>query len=346
MFGSQTASAFRENKTKTQQEVDDFLYVLPETMPDLELGDELTNALGTEAQNLFDQNAQPTKKEEDEILKDFMEEYKIEEITDTMDETAQIPESISFFYSGESEQFVNALEFIGLSPINREFSAFLLSDLGRKTMTQNKLSIHVESGDIFYDNHNTGENFYNFLLSQQNDEAAYVPKKLSYKNSFEAYIGSFLQSFSIDDQEKFDLLAFKNSKYLFYRFNDFIKVYGKPRYKLLHTRKMLDTVGLKKIEKKNKRFLLEKIIHGIKFESLYETDSEKKTEIMYTVERNFRILRRVYQQLYLDVAELFAEFIRSLSSSELQDFDEDISANGWGIKKISEVSDAQELLNF
>ena len=113
-------------------------------------------------------------------------------------------------------------------------------------------------------------------MSQQNDEAAYVPKKLSYKNSFEAYIGSFLQSFSIDDQEKFDLLAFKNSKYLFYRFNDFIKVYGNPRYKLLHTRKMLDTVGLKKIEEKNKQFLLEKIILGIEFENLYVTDSEKK----------------------------------------------------------------------
>ena len=133
LFVSQVASAVRENKTKTQEEVDDFLYELPETMPDLELGHELANALGTEAQNLFDQNAPPTKKEEeDEILKDFMEEYKIEEITDTMDETAQIPESISFFYSGESEQFVNALEFIGLSPINREFSAFLLSDLGQK----------------------------------------------------------------------------------------------------------------------------------------------------------------------------------------------------------------------
>ena len=49
---------------------------------------------------------------------------------------------------------------------------------------------------------------------------------------------------------------------------------------------------------------------------------------MYTVERNYRIARKVYQQLYLDVAELFAEFIRSLRSSELQDFDEDISANG------------------
>ena len=67
-------------------------------------------------------------------------------------------------------------------------------------MTQNKLSIHVESGDIFYDNHNTEENFYSFLLSQQNDEAAYVPKKLSYNNTFEKYITSFLQNFSIDDQ--------------------------------------------------------------------------------------------------------------------------------------------------
>ena len=121
-------------------------------------------------------------------------------------------------------------------------------------MTKNKLSIHVELGEIFYDNHNTGENFYSFLLSQQNDEAAYVPKKFSCRNSFEAYISSFLQSFSINDQEKFDLLAFKNSKNLFYRFKDFIKAYGNPRYKLLHTKKMLGTVGLQKVEQKISSF--------------------------------------------------------------------------------------------
>ena len=90
----------------------------------------------------------------------------------------------------------------------------------------------------------------------------------------------FLQSFSIDDQEKFDFLAFKNSKYLFYRFNDFIKAYGNPRYKLLHTKKMLDIVRLQKVERKNNQFLLEKIIHGIEFENLYVTDSERKPEIM------------------------------------------------------------------
>ena len=36
LFGSQAASVIREKKTKTQQEIDDFLYELPETMSDLD----------------------------------------------------------------------------------------------------------------------------------------------------------------------------------------------------------------------------------------------------------------------------------------------------------------------
>ena len=43
---------------------------------------------------------------------------------------------------------------------------------------------------------------------------------------------------------------------------------------------MLDIVRLQKVEQKNNQFLLEKIIHGIEFENLYVTDSERKPEIM------------------------------------------------------------------
>ena len=39
LFGSQ--AAVREDKPKTQQEVDDFLYELPEDIPELKLGDGL-----------------------------------------------------------------------------------------------------------------------------------------------------------------------------------------------------------------------------------------------------------------------------------------------------------------
>ena len=187
-------------------------------MPELVPGDGILTSLGTEAENLFNSDAPPSKKEEDETLRKIMDENEVEKIRDTMEEKGTVPESFYFFYGGDSKLFYNALEFLVLSPINREFGAFLMSDLGLKTMTQNKLSIHVDSGDIFYNNNNTAENFYSFLLSQQNDEAAYVPKKWSYSNRLEEYISEFLQQFSIDDQEKFDLLSFKNSKYLFYCF--------------------------------------------------------------------------------------------------------------------------------
>ena len=49
-------------------------------------------------------------------------------------------------------------------------------------------SIRIESGEIFYQNFNTGKNFYNFVLAQQDDQTAPVPKRISYHHSFEMYI--------------------------------------------------------------------------------------------------------------------------------------------------------------
>ena len=36
---------------------------------------------------------------------------------------------------------------------------------------------------------------------------------------------------------------------------------------------MLDSVGLKKVEDKSKQFLIEKIIHGVEFENLYQSNT-------------------------------------------------------------------------
>ena len=42
----------------------------------------------------------------------------------------------------------------------------------------------------------------------------------------------------------------------------------------------------------------------------------------------------------------FAEFIKSFNSFNLQDLDEDIRANGWRIKKLSEIHDSEEILKI
>ena len=204
-----------------------------------------------------------------------------------------VHESVESFYGGENENFVRNIEFLNPKSDNCEFFAFLLSDLGRNVMTSNRLSIQISSGDIYYKNHNTGKSIYTFLVDQQNEDKAFIPKQFTYKNSFEKYISNFLPSFSIDDVEKYDLYAKKNLKYMFYRFNEYIKAYGGKRREIKHTQKLKDSIGLKKIEERNEQFLVEKIIHSIEFQNPYTNSVEQKPEIIDTVETNYKIARRV-----------------------------------------------------
>ena len=212
-----------------QKELDETIYKLLD-LPTLELGNGLLNALGVEANDVLDKEFITEKEETDAVLEQIKEDYNFDDIKDTFDEVIVHPK-IDFFYGGDNDNFVRATEFLSPNSDNREFTAFLLLGLGQNVINSNILSIHIASGDIFYQNVDTGENFYNFLMVQQNDKTFYVPKKISYRNSFEKYIDSFLPSFSIDGVEKFDLYSNYNSKYLFSRFNDYIKSYGNKRKK-------------------------------------------------------------------------------------------------------------------
>ena len=111
------------------------------------------------------------------------------------------------------------------------------SDRDQNIMTINSLSIHIESGVIFYQNFNTNENFHSFLLAQQDETKKIIPKRIVYHHSFEKYIKSYLLSFSIEEAEKFDLYANKNSKYLRYKLNDWIEFLGAEKLLIRHTSK-------------------------------------------------------------------------------------------------------------
>ena len=46
------------------------------------------------------------------------------------------------------------------------------------------------------------------------------------------------------------------------------------------------------------------------------------------------------------ISELFANFIGSVDSFELHDMDNDIKANGWGIKKITDVDNVEDFMTI
>ena len=60
-------------------------------------------------------------------------------------------------------------------------------------------------------------------MAQQDEIKAIIPKRTAYHYSFEKYTKNYLPSFSVDDIEKFDLYTNKNSKYLLYKFNNWLE---------------------------------------------------------------------------------------------------------------------------
>ena len=144
----------------------------------------MLNSLSVEADDILEQKFVNKKQQEDVVLEQIKKEYNFDEIKEDFYEAA-VPRQLDFFYGEENSNFNQVIKFLSPSNENREFITFLLSNQEQNLMANNSLSIHIESGDIFYENFNTGENFYNFILAQQDDQTAPAPKQISYHNSFE-----------------------------------------------------------------------------------------------------------------------------------------------------------------
>ena len=155
------------------EEINEKIYEMPD-LPKHEVGDGLKNVLAAETDDILEDKFVNPKKLEDDALGNITEEHGFEKIKDAFDEGA-VPEQIEFFYGGENENFVRACNFLSHRNGNREFIAFLISDIGQNIMTNNSLSIHIEFRYNFYQNFNANENFYSLFLAQQHETKAIMP---------------------------------------------------------------------------------------------------------------------------------------------------------------------------
>ena len=110
---------------------------------------------------------------------------------------------------------------------------------------------------------------------------------------------------------------------------------------------MKDSVALEKIEDKNKQFLVEKLIQVVEFRNAYENRFETKRQAIETMESNYKVARRVYQQLFYDITELFQEYFKSIDLHEQQDIEEDLKNVGWGtFENIRTIKDPLRLMSI
>ena len=51
---------------------------------------------------------------------------------------------------------------------------------------------------------------------------------------------------------------------------------------------------------------------------------KETTEIIETVKGNYKISKQVYQALFIDIADIFIEYIHSLDPNEIQELDDEL----------------------
>ena len=104
--------------------------------------------------DVLDLNYQLQKGQDERELEKIKRSYNLDKSVDEID-NVQVPEQLEIYFGGKNENFLAQLLNISPMPANANFLDFLSSEFGTKIMRQNKLSIHIETGNLYYDNINT-----------------------------------------------------------------------------------------------------------------------------------------------------------------------------------------------
>ena len=133
----------------------------------------------------------------------------------------------------EQKLIENATKNVGvLNESNKKFIYYLTSKYGNFILTNNKIKIYLESGQIFQDNRLAGESFYDFLRNQQDLSKKELDVEISVGNDFDFYVKETLSNV-VDDQ--YDLHTNSMSKFLFYKFNTFQQTQRLAPLKIRHS---------------------------------------------------------------------------------------------------------------
>ena len=134
----------------------------------------------------------------------------------------EIPKQLQFFTGGENQDFESRAKVIGLSTDSSEFLNFFKSSTCKDLLTDNKLKIHIETGNIYYDNTDTNESIYGFFQLQEDHTKKFIDLEFTYDETYQKYFDEFLLQINGQADNTLDLLTNKNSTFLFYHFNDFL----------------------------------------------------------------------------------------------------------------------------
>ena len=98
-----------------------------------------------------------------------------------------LPFEFEFFNGGPNEKFRDIIRSIDSSSNTLEFLDFLQGKICKKILEDNKLKIHIETGNIYYDNLDTNESIHNFILAKSNPISGNIEHTFTFDRDYVTY---------------------------------------------------------------------------------------------------------------------------------------------------------------
>ena len=111
------------------------------------------------------------------------------------------------------------------------------------------------------------------------------------------YFWWILNGFDAYEKTKLNLLTFKNTKYLLYRFNDLLESSGEAIIKIKHSKVTDDYIAAEEIQNQNWQYFIERVIEVCKSKEIGSTIRKSEDLLLNTVE-NVTITKKSYETFY------------------------------------------------
>ena len=224
-----------------------------------------------------------------------------------------LPFEFDFFKGGTNEKFSDIIRTLDSGTETMQFLDFLQSKICKKILEDNKLKIHTKTGNIYYDNNDTNESIHNFILNQANPINGEINHNFTFDRDYPTYFQWLSDAFSESKKNKLDLFTNKNSKFLFYHFNDYLEQNGEQMKKVKHRSVTDDYIAGEKIQDKNWKYFVENLL----------TFSQDGTSSDSKQNRKSCDLKKTYEKLYNQIGKQFNSTLKKMPFDLFQEIEKD-----------------------
>ena len=234
-----------------------------------------------------------------------------------------------FSTGGENSKFNSFVKRFGLTTENMDFVNFLQSDFCKEILQQNDLKIHIETGNIYYDDKDTNKSIFEFITNQQNNSKGIIRDEFKFDGNYKNYFQWILNEFDAQEKTTFDVFSHQNTRFLVYRYNNFRESIGEASMKISHTLVTDNYLAAEEIQNQDWQYFIERVIEVRNFNDVTIKPNE---EFLLSTIENVTVAKKVYAMIFNTIARTFNVTISNLSYGRIKDISDDFSIKNYSYR--------------